>query len=69
MSRVSYLDQDTRDQAEEAKRHGTPVAVIAQRLGMSPDNLCDLMGWPQWREIPPAGELNIFAVERLESLL
>ena len=39
MSRVTYLDQDTREQAEEAKRQGIPVATIAQRLGMSPDNL------------------------------
>lgn len=69
MNRVNYLDQDTRDQAEEARRQGMTVAVIAQRLGMSPDNLCGLMGWPQWREIPPAGEVDLFAPDRLESVL
>lgn len=69
MSRVNYLDQDTRDQAEEAKRQGMPVATIAQRLGMSPDNLCELMGWPQWKQIPAEPETDLFALDRLEGVL
>lgn len=69
MSRVTYLDQDTREQAEEAKRQGIPVATIAGRLGMSPDNLCELMAWPQWKQIPQDTETDLFSVDRLESLL
>ena len=70
---LPYLDQDTRDENEQARRDGIPVSVIAQKRGMSVERLCVLMGWPQWREIPSderSAEFDLFAAEaKLENIL
>lgn len=66
---LPYLSQDIRDQAEEARRQGTPVATIAERIGINVDDLCQLMSWPMWKTIPDDPETDLFALDRLEDVL
>ena len=51
---MRYLDGDTRREIDEAKGQGVPVPRIAERLHMDVRELCELMHWPQWQEIPAA---------------
>jgi len=68
---LPYIDQDTRDEIQRADNAGTHRDIIAGKLGITLDELCQLMGWPQWKEVPAAtGEdFDLFAVERLDGVL
>lgn len=71
---MRYIDQSTRDENDEAKRQGVPVPRIAELRHMEVSELCSLMGWPQWQEVPtsitaaqPADYL--WSVEKLDGVL
>ena len=67
------IDQDLRDENDEAKRRGVPVATIAERRHMEVAELCVLMQWPQWQEIPVAkpddASFDLFRTEELDGVL
>lgn len=70
---MRYIDQSTRDENDEAKRQGIPVPTIAERRHMEIAELCVLMGWPQWKEIPVAkpddASFDLFRTEELDGVL
>jgi hypothetical protein len=68
---VPYLDQDTRDEIQRAKNSGKPVAYLAGQVGCSVEDLCRLMGWPQWAQVPADDDtpFDLFACERLDGVL
>lgn len=71
---MRYIDQSTRDENDEAKRQGVPVPRIAELRHMEVSELCELMHWPQWQEIPTGNMVEqpadyLWAVEKLDGVL
>lgn len=69
---LPYLDQDTRDEIQRAADSGKQRNVIAGQIGISVEDLCRLMGWPQWAQIPTDdtdATFDLFACERLDAVL
>lgn len=68
---MRYIDGDERDENNEAKRQGVPVPRIAELRHREVSELCSLMGWPQWQEIPAAGntEFDLWSCDRLDAVL
>ena len=69
-----YIDGDERLENEEAKRQGVPVPRIAERRHMEVRELCELMHWPQWQEIPAGGDAEqpadyLWSIDRLDGVL
>lgn len=69
-----YMDGDERDENEEAKRQGVPVPRIAELRHREVSELCALMGWPQWQEIPAAKPTEpaadyLWSCDRLDGVL
>jgi hypothetical protein len=70
---TKYLDGEQRREIEEAKRQGIPEPRIAERLHMEVEELCRLMGWPQWQDGPvkavaDAG-FDLWSTDRLDGQL
>ncbi len=71
---MRYLDGDTRREIDEAKGQGVPVPRIAERLHMEVRELCQLMHWPQWQEIPTGNMVEqpadyLWSCDRLDGQL
>lgn len=70
---LPYLDQDTREEIQRAADSGIQRNIIAGRIGTSVEELCRLMGWPQWAQIPADDKDTPFdlfgACERLDAVL
>ena len=71
---MRYRDQDTRDEIQRAADIGVPVPKIAERAHMEVRELCELMHWPQWQEIPAGGDDDqpadyLWSVDRLDGVL
>ena len=71
---MRYLDSDQRREIEEAKRQGMSVVRIAERLHMEASELCQLMHWPQWQEIPAANMVEqpddyLWSCDKLDAVL
>ena len=71
---MRYLDGDERRENDEAKRQGVPVPRIAELRHMEVSELCSLMGWPQWQEIPAANMVEqpadyLWSTDRLDGVL
>lgn len=69
-----YIDGEKRHEIEEAKRQDIPVPKIAEMLHMDVPELCQLMGWPQWKEIPTDNMVEqpadyLWSVDRLQAQL
>ena len=74
MSGQPYIDGETRDEIQRAADSGIDHAVIAGQIGISVQELCRLMGWPQWQEIPADNMLaepadDLWRVDEVESQL
>lgn len=41
---MKYIDQDTRDEIQQAKDEGMTNEQIAGQIGMAVEDLCQLMG-------------------------
>jgi len=59
---MRYIDQDTRDEIQRAHDSGTAHEVIAGQIGTSAEELCRLMGWPQWKPVPPNQSTDEFCL-------
>ena len=73
-SNTPYIDQDTRDEIQRAADSGIDHAVIAGQIGITVEELCRLMGWPQWQEIPTGNMVDqpadyLWSVEKLDGVL
>lgn len=68
---MGYIDQDTLDQCREAMRQGVTLETLAGKLQCSPEHLANLLGLPQWKQIPQqaSDEFDLFATDRLDSVL
>ena len=69
---LPYLDQDTRDEIQRAADSGKQRSVIAGQIGISVEDLCRLMGWPQWAQVLADEKdtpFDLFACERLDAVL
>ena len=71
MSGTPYFDQDERDEIQRAKNSGKYDEVIAGQIGISVEELCRLMGWPQWKTVPVSNDQDgdLWAVDRLDAQL
>ena len=72
MSGQPYIDQDTRDEIQRAADSGKSREYLAGHFGVTVEELCRLMGWPQWKQAPAAtngAEFDLFAVDRLDAVL
>lgn len=69
MSGTPYIDQDTLDECREALRQGSTLDFLAGQMRMTPDTLANLLGIPQWKQIPVEPETDLFALDRLEDVL
>ena len=72
VNKTLYLDQDSRDEIQRAKDAGKSDEFLAGQTGFSVEELCRLMGWPQWRPEPvepAAGDFDLWAVDRLADVL
>jgi hypothetical protein len=72
MSNAPYFDQDTCDDIQRAADSGKSPEDLAGQVGITVEELCRLMGWPQWKPTPAAtggAEFDLFACDRLDAQL
>lgn len=64
-----YIPQDDLDDARDAVAAGRPLADVAGRLGVSVDELAQLLRVPRIRPIPEDPEICLFSPERMQAVL
>jgi hypothetical protein len=69
---MSYIDADTLDECSRALRLGATLDYLAGKLRCAPEHLANLLGLPQWKQIPQqqaSDEFDLFATDRLDAVL
>jgi len=65
----TYIDGATLDEALDAHRQGIPIARLAERLGIEPDDLRRRLGLPAPQTEPQTDDFDLWSVDRLDELL
>ena len=69
---LPYIPGHIIDECRDLKRQGHSIATLASRLGVSPEDLANLLGEPAWKQLPQQAtdEFCLFAgAERLQAQL
>ena len=52
MSSTQHIDGNTLEEARNAHRQGISLAALASQLQCDESHLANLLGLPQWRQMP-----------------